>query len=418
MELMIGMLCFALGGAAVWWLTKGERDRLRAETQTQRQQLLESHGELAAVRADNKGLKELETRLRENFENVANRTLSENSVKLSQQHEQLLAPLLQPLKQKLEEFRREVNDAYGKESRERFALQKEIERLAALNQQVSLEANSLTQALQGDSKVQGDWGEIQLDLILERAGLREGFEFTKQGDGLGLKNDEGRVQRPDVVVHLPDKKHLIIDSKVSLKAYHQYIQASGGGAKGDTARPQEAQAHLAAHVASVRGHIDDLSGKDYQSLAGLDAPDMMLLFMPIESALSEALKHDPTLTQYAWSRKISVVSPTLLFTFLRTIATLWGRDRQTKNALIIADEGGKLYDKFVGFVTDLETIGKRLEDAQESYRDSMDKLRSGKGNLIGRVEKLRDLGVKTKKQLADNSHESADETPALPAEPR
>jgi DNA recombination protein RmuC len=242
--------------------------------------------------------------------------------------------------------------------------------------------------------------------ILEISGLREGHEYFTQGKEMNLKSEDGSILKPDVVVNLPDNKHLIIDSKVSLKAYFQAVESVDLGLQ---------TKFYSEHVASVRNHIEQLSKKHYQDIHNLNSPDFVFLFMASEPAFAEALKRDQELFQLAWNRKIILVSPTTLLAVLRTVASIWLRDRQTKNALKIAEEGGNLYDKFVGFVADLEKIGKGLQDAQKFYQESMGKLQFGKGNLISRVEKLRELGTKTKKRLAgDSSGDSSPvEEPAL-----
>jgi DNA recombination protein RmuC len=344
--------------------------------------------------------------LQEKFENLANRVLSNNSEKIASNQQAQLNNLLAPLKDRLQEFSRKVDDSYNSEAKERHVLKSEIERLINLNLQMSKDANNLTNALKADVKTQGNWGEFQLSRILEISGLREGHEYFTQGKEMNLKSEDGSILKPDVVVNLPDNKHLIIDSKVSLKAYFQAVESVDLGLQ---------TKFYSEHVASVRNHIEQLSKKHYQDIHNLNSPDFVFLFMASEPAFAEALKRDQELFQLAWNRKIILVSPTTLLAVLRTVASIWLRDRQTKNALKIAEEGGNLYDKFVGFVADLEKIGKGLQDAQKFYQESMGKLQFGKGNLISRVEKLRELGTKTKKRLAgDSSGDSSPvEEPAL-----
>jgi DNA recombination protein RmuC len=255
------------------------------------------------------------------------------------------------------------------------------------------EANNLTKALKGDSKLQGNWGELVLERILESSGLEKDREFKMQ---VSTKDEEGRQFRPDAVVFLPDNKHLIIDSKVSLTAYEQLVRAESNEDKDRLTRE---------HLLSLRSHIQNLAGKDYPSLTGLNSPDFTLLFIPIEASFGMAVQADAELFSYAWDRRIVIVSPSTLLATLRTIASLWKQDKQNKNALRIAEESGRLYDKFADFVKEMETLGNRLRQAQESYDTSMNRLSTGNGNLIGRAEKLRELGAKTSKTLSRSGEE-------------
>ncbi|MEM6265630.1 MAG: DNA recombination protein RmuC [Bacteroidota bacterium] len=332
---------------------------------------------------------ELQAKFQLQFENLAHKIFEQNTQSLSKKNSTELNHLLQPLKERLQSFEKRVDDAYQQEARERFHLQKEIEQLTKLNLQMSEDAQRLARALKGDSKKQGNWGEMVLTRVLESSGLREGEEFVLQGKGMNLRQ-EGKLQQPDVVVKLPEGKHLIIDAKVSLKAYEEYTHSED---------EKTGALLLKAHLDSVWNHVRDLSDKHYQANERLNAPDFVLMFMPVEGAFSLAMQARPELFANAWERRIVVVSPTTLLATLRTVASIWKMERQNENAQEIARQGGLLYDKFVSFVEDLNRIGKSLEKAESTYQDVVRKLSVGPGNLTSRAEKLRELGVKAKKRL-------------------
>ena len=332
-------------------------------------------------------LNEAKEALTSQFKNLANEILEDKSKRFTEQNVANLDALLKPLQTKLTEFKEQVNTSYGNEARERFALKSEIERLANLNLRMSDETRSLTQALKGDSKVQGNWGELVLESILESSGLRKGEEYLVQ-DSHTL-TDGSRLQ-PDVVVKLPEGRSLVVDSKVSITAYSRHAEATD---------PTSAEQELAAHIQSLRQHIQGLSSKNYSSLYGIGSIDFVLMFVPIEPAFLLALKTAPNLYQEALAKNIVLVCPSTLMATLRTVAHLWRQDHQNRNALEIAKQCGTLYDKFVGFVEDLEKLGQRLDQAQTSYHDAFNKLKSGKGNLIRTAEKVRELGVKPSKIL-------------------
>lgn len=340
-------------------------------------------------------LNEAKEALTSQFKNLANEILEDKSKRFAEQNVANLDALLKPLQTKLTEFKEQVNTSYGNEARERFALKSEIERLANLNLRMSDETRSLTQALKGDSKVQGNWGELVLESILESSGLRKGEEYLVQ-DSHTL-TDGSRLQ-PDVVVKLPEGRSLVVDSKVSITAYSRHAEASD---------PAVAEQELAAHIQSLRQHIQGLSSKNYSSLYGIGSVDFVLMFVPIEPAFLLALKTAPNLYQEALAKNIVLVCPSTLMATLRTVAHLWRQDHQNRNALEIAKQCGTLYDKFVGFVDDLEKLGQRLDQAQTSYHDAFNKLKSGKGNLIRTAEKVRELGVKPSKNLSAPLIESA-----------
>ncbi|MEO0584783.1 MAG: DNA recombination protein RmuC [Bacteroidota bacterium] len=360
-------------------LTK-EISRLEESHSLLQQQMKEKEGEMG----------KLQIQFRADFESLAQRILEKNTQKLSSDNQFQLHHLLQPLKERLSAFEQKVEHTYQQEARERFNLKREIEKLASLNLQMGEEARNLTRALKGDTKLQGNWGELVLERILEQSGLRSEQEYIVQGKGLNLKNENGQRLRPDVIICLPDKKHLIIDSKVSLVAYERYLQAESDG-------QQDKQ--LQTHLQSVMTHIDQLSQKHYSNLAGLDTPDFVLLFMPLEPAFSLALQAKADLFTYAWDKRIVLVSPTTLLATLRTVASLWKLEQQNTHALEIARQGGALYDKFVGFVEEMDKVGTNLDRATRSYADAMLKLRDGQGSLASRAEKLRALGIKNRKKL-------------------
>lgn len=359
------------------------------------------NGELAAAQTDNNNLhqrlleqkaeiEDLNKRFTKEFENLANRILDEKSQKFTDQNKNNLDIILNPFKEKLKEFEQKVDHAYKTESNERITLKTEIKNLIDLNKQISEEANNLATALKGDNKQQGNWGELVLEKILERSGLVEGEGYRTQ---FTANNVNGEKIRPDVVVMLPDNKHIIIDSKVSLVAYEACVNAT---------TPEDRARFLKAHIESLRSHVKLLSDKGYQTATGIDTPDFVLLFVPIESSFSLAVQSDNELFNFAWDRKVVIVSPSTLLATLRTIASIWKQERQTRNALEIAEEGGKLYDKFVSFYEDLLAIGKKMDGAKSDYTEAMKKLYDGTGNLVRRAEKMRELGAKTNKQLPQN----------------
>ena len=280
-----------------------------------------------------------------------------------------------------------MDDTYKAEASERNSLKGEIKALVTLNKQISEEANNLAKALKGDSKKQGNWGEIILEKVLERSGLQKGSEYEMQ---VSMTSEDGKRVQPDAIIYLPDKKHIVIDAKVSLVAYEAFVNAP---------TDEEREKNLQAHVISVKNHIKGLSEKNYQALGQLNTPDFVLLFMPIESSFSLAVQADNELFNYAWERKIVIVSPSTLLATLRTIASIWKQERQTRNAIEIAKQSGELYDKFVGFLTDLVEVGKKMDATKKSYEEAMNKFSTGKGNLIRRAETIKELGAKTTKDI-------------------
>ena len=375
---------------------------LRLERDQALQNAIRFEAELDSERKQGLGriesLNEAKEALTSQFKNLANEILEDKSKRFTEQNAASLDALLKPLQTKLTEFKEQVNNSYGNEARERFALKSEIERLANLNLRMSDETRSLTQALKGDSKVQGNWGELVLESILESSGLRKGEEYVVQDSHTQM--DGSRLQ-PDVVIKLPEGRSLVVDSKVSITAYARHAE---------TADADTAERELAAHIQSLRQHIQGLSGKNYSSLYGVGSVDFVLMFVPIEPAFLLALKTAPNLYQEALAKNIVLVCPSTLMATLRTVAHLWRQDHQNRNALEIAKQCGSLYDKFVGFVEDLEKLGQRLDQAQTSYHDAFNKLKTGKGNLIRSAEKVRELGVKPSKNLSAPLIESSSDS--------
>lgn len=338
-----------------------------------------------------KELGNMESRFQHNFESLANRILKINTEELSSHNREQLHAMLGPLKERLHTFEQKVQDTYDKEARERFHLRKEIESLMSLNMRMSEDAQNLTRALKGDNKAQGNWGEMILSRVLESSGLRLGEEYDIQKK---LENDEGAHFHPDVIIKLPEDKHIIVDSKVSLTAYERFLL---------TEDEKEMEVALVKHVQSIETHVKQLSEKHYHNLKGIHSPDFVLMFMPIEAAFSLALQTKSELFTLAWEKRIVVVSPTTLLASLRTISSIWKLERQNKNAEEIARQGGMLYDKFVNFTEEMSKIGKHLDQASRTHNDAMRKLSDGKGNLVTRAERLRELGIKNNKRLNGDS---------------
>lgn len=347
-------------------------------------------------------IEELHKKFTLQFENLANRIFEEKSSLFKAQSQENLMQLLNPLKEKLGEFQKTVHETFNEETRERYALKKEIDRIVKVNEQMSLQAENLTSALKGDVKAQGSWGEVVLEKILEESGLRKELDYTLQGKDLGLRHPEtGNALKPDVVVKLPDNKHLIIDSKVSLEHYRRYCSA---------ADDEERGLFLKQYVMSVKSHVTGLEKRRYQDTDSIGTPDFVLMFVPIEGAYSLGLQSDRELHTFAWEKRIAIVSPTSLFATLRTIASMWRIELQNQNTLEIAKRGGALYDKFVAFVEDLQKMGAQLQTVQRTYESSMKKLHSGSGNLIRQTELLKELGAKASKNIPSDLTQLSEDT--------
>lgn len=373
-----------------------KNQQLEKQLDDRQNRLLECHSELSVAEEKIDSLQQqmaqtgqTEQRFKEAFENLANQIFEQKSSSFQQQNQQSMTALLGPLRQQLDNFRQQVQQSYDTESRERQSLKTQVERLSQLNQQMSEEAVHLTQALKGDNKQQGNWGEVVLSRILEESGLREGHEYSVQVTG---KNQEGQTIKPDVIVELPKKRCVIIDSKVTLVAYERYQRCDD---------PAEKEQALQAHVRSLRGHISGLGKKNYQTLYGVQGLDYVLLFVPIEPAFQLAIQQAPDLINYASRMNILLVSPSSLLVALRTIENLWRSEYQQRNASDIAERAGRLYDKFCGFVDDLQTMGQELAKAQKSYDGAMNKLSQGRGNLVRQAEQLRQMQIPTTKELPE-----------------
>ncbi|KFA59634.1 DNA recombination protein RmuC [Gilliamella apicola] len=335
-------------------------------------------------------LEQSEQRLTTQFENLANRIFEHSGKKIEQQNRQSLNFLLSPLKEQLEGFKKQVQDSFGQEAKERHTLTHEIRNLQLLNEQMSKEAINLTNALKGNNKTQGNWGEFVLSQILDNSGLRLGYEYDTQ---VNLTNENNQRLQPDVIVHLPQGGDVIIDSKVTLIAYERHFNSNDETIKAKA---------MTEHLAAVRNHLKQLSQKDYHKLIGVNSLDYILMFIPVEPAFLSAIDHDPTLINEALKNNIMIVSPTTLLVALRTIHNLWRFEYQNRNAELIADKASKLYDKVRGFVEDMENLGNCLDKAQQTYQNSMNKLSKGRGNVIGQIERFRELGVEVKKTINPN----------------
>ena len=394
----------------------GREEQLRRqqeELQAQSQRLDSLIGEKLALERDNSRLatelREALRRSEENlqllndtkkelqiqFENLANQIFEEKTRNFADQSKATLDTILTPFKEKIAEFEKKVTEVYTTEGKERHSLIKEVQRLQELNLKIGEDAENLTRALKGDTKTQGTWGEIILERILEESGLRKGIEYDSQG---GFRDQEGKLLKPDVVVHLPEGKDIVIDSKVSLVAYEKYVRAED-----DEQRDRAVKEHLA----SINAHLKGLEAKRYDELPGVKSLDFVLMFVPIESAFMLAIEKDGEIFRKAFDKSIMIVSPSTLLVTLRTIQNIWRYEHQNKNALEIAERAGALYDKFVGFVADLEKIGDQIDNTRKAYDGAHNKLVSGKGNLVVRAESLIALGVKSRKQLPASVRQAA-----------
>jgi DNA recombination protein RmuC len=419
MEILYLILGILIGSALIWILLKNKSATLLAvasekasslekENSTIKQTLNEKQDEIihlnSSVTVAETDLKNLKLKLDEQkdelikiretfnleFKNLANEILEEKTKKFTEQNKTNLNEILNPLSLRIKEFEKKVEETYDKEAQQRFSLKEQVKQLAELNQQISKEANSLTRALKGESKTQGNWGEMILESILEQTGLRKGVEYTVQES---FTLDDGKRFQPDVIVHYPGDRSVVIDSKVSLTAYERYIS---------TDTDEDKEVAMKAHLLSIRNHINGLSGKKYEELEGVKTLDFVMMFLPIEPAYFLAIQYDPQLWSYAYERRILLISPTNLVAVLKMVESLWKQEFQNRNVLEIARQGGGLYDSFVLLSERLIRIGKKMDEASGLYRETMQNLSEGKGNLIGRVEKLRALGIKAKKQLPDN----------------
>ena len=337
-----------------------------------------------------KELEQLREKFLQQFQHISNQVLMTNAEHFNKASSENLERILSPLKERIREFEAKVDQTYEKTLKDSISLKEQITQLSALNQQMSQDALNLTKALKGESKTQGNWGEYLLESLLEKSGLRKGVHYEREEV---RQNDEQKVYRPDVIIRLPDSKHLVIDSKLSLVAYEAYCSCED---------ESQLETYLRSHITSIRTHYTDLGRKNYHRLSGINSPDFVLMYIPIEPAFNLALQHDQNIFTDAFDKNIVLVTTSTLLATLRTVAGVWRQEDQKRNVLKIAEESGRLYDKFVGFVEDLKTVGRHLEQSQSAYNGAMNKLTDGKGNLIRRVEILRELGAKTSKQLDEH----------------
>ena len=409
------ILLFLIGYAIAYFIAKAGHSRLEERNEnlvSVNEELVEkvelesrkasdAEKELAALRIEYRHLQErlseqkgelenLQNQFRDEFKNLANEILEEKSKKFTEQNREKLDELLKPLGEKISEFQKRVEDNHKEDLKGRGALDQHLKALQELNQKMSEEAKNLTKALKGDSKQQGNWGEVILQRILEKSGLRKGHEYDTQES---TTTEEGKRLQPDVIVHLPDEKRLVIDSKVSLTAYEKYSSSE---------EIADQERFLKQHIQSLRGHVKGLGNKNYEQIHGFKSPDFMLMFIPIEPAFALAMQYDPDLYNEAFDRNIIIVSPTTLLATLATIDNVWKQEYQNKNAMEIASRGGALYDKFVLFVESLQDIGTRIHQTQKSYDEALNRLSEGSGSLVRQAEMLRELGAKASKKLPDN----------------
>lgn len=391
---MLVLLAAALGACALAWRKGQLNDEKRAEIEKERDEWrgkceaaqIEKTQAAAKAEAAEKNLlwrREQEERMNEVFQNLAQKIVDEKGEKFDKKSQELL----NPLREQLKEFRQRADEIHSNEMKERASLKEQVTALQQKALKVGEDANNLTRALTGDKKMQGDWGEITLEKLLQDSGLRKGEEYQSQES---VRDENGNFLRPDVIIRLPDDKHLIVDSKVSLVAYGGYVSGTKEEARNDA---------LTEHVRAVRTHVKTLSQKHYQNAQGINSPDFVFMFMPIEPAYFAAVSADEKLFSDAYDKKIILVAPTTLMATLRTVERIWRLERQNKNAAEIAGRAGKIYDKLCGFVGDLEKIGKELKSAQDAYAGAINKLYDGSGNLIGQAEKLKELGIDAKKEL-------------------
>jgi len=416
MEIIFLIIGLIIGAVALWFIAsfkfKGDLSRveergkileedkgeIEVELKSERQTVLDLNSKLSSLQSDYSNLQqklaeqrgeleELQEKFTKEFENLANRIFDEKTSKFSEQSKTNLAEILNPLKDRITEFQTKVEETNKDSISRTAALREQLQALKDMNQQMSSDAQNLVKALKGDTKTQGDWGEIQLEKILERSGLRKGEEYSIQES---YTVDDGKRKRPDVIVNLPEEKKIIIDSKLSLVSYERFVSAE---------EDDERNIQLKAFIDSVKRHIKDLSDKNYQSIFENGTLDFVLMFIPIEPAFSLSIQYGENLYVDAYDKNIIIVSPSTLLATLRTIANIWKQEHQSRNVLEIAKQSGALYDKFVGFVEDLKSVGERMEQAKGSYVTAMNKLVDGSGNLIRRAEKIKKLGAKTSKSL-------------------
>ena len=416
MEIYIYIIIGLITGALIGWLlgklgsgrTSAQNQmltsdigNLKSELKDERNTNIDLSSKMSAFQNENKNLEnklinqeqdieKLQKKFSLEFENLANRIFDEKSEKFTEKNKLNLANILNPLKENIDKFKEKIEKTNENSIDRNSSLIQQIKNLQMENNEMREATSNLTKALKGDQKTQGNWGEIILERILENSGLREGIEYTSQARGMGLKNENGDRIAPDVIINLPNKKHLIIDAKLSLVSYNKYVNSEDLNKK---------EQYLSELIISTRSHIKNLNSKHYNVAKDLNSPDFVFLFMPIEGSFALVIQSDTSLFNYAFEKRIVIVSPSTLMATLQTIAYIWRQDNQTKNAAEIARQSGNLYDKFVGFLEDLQNIEKHLNNTKDSLEGAKNKLKSGKGNLIGRVEKIKKLGIKTEKNI-------------------
>lgn len=382
-------------------LAKAELVELREENTSLNRQLAGSNERVQSMEArieeQKKELAELQKKLTAEFETLATRVLDANSEKFALRNKENLDKLLVPLAEKITDFRARVDSTHDQSVKDRADLVAQLKALGELNQKMSTEARNLTTALKGQTKTQGNWGELVLATVLEKSGLVEGREYRTQSS---FVSEEGKRQQPDVLIVLPEGKHLVIDAKVSLVAYERCVNEEDADRRA---------AALKEHIQSVKTHVAELSKKRYDALYQIESPDFTLMFIPIEPAFVMAIQSDDTLFDYAFRRNVVIVTPSTLLATLRTVANIWRQEKQTRNALDIAEKSGLLYDKFVGFFDNMNRIGDTISKSQKAYDDAMAQLSTGRGNLVSQVERLKQLGAKAKKALPVDALEGAGE---------
>jgi DNA recombination protein RmuC len=370
-----------------------EKETIRTEKEVLAIQLSKKEVDFENLWERNKEQKQeveqLQEKFTKEFENLANKILEEKSNKFTEQNKENMKNILSPLQEKIINFEKKVEDTHKESIDYHAALRQQILGLRDMNEKMSKETINLTKALKGDSKLQGNWGELVLERVLEKSGLEKGREYEVQQS---FTNEEGSRVLPDVIINLPDGKKMVVDSKVSLTSYERYVNEEDDNLKAT---------YLKEHVTSIKRHVEQLSDKNYQDIYEMESPDFVLLFIPIEPAFALALNDDNTLYNKAFEKNIVIVTPTTLLATLRTIDSMWTNQKQQENAIEIARQAGALYDKFEGFVSDLIKIGKKMDEAKVEYGNAMNKLVDGKGNLVTSVEKLKKMGAKAKKALPE-----------------
>ncbi len=377
----------------------GARDSIVALTSSLSTSRADASHVQEQLQNERKQLREMQQTLTDQFKGIADSLLLESARQLQEQHRERLGDILAPFKESMSRFEKKIDDNQREAIKDNQSLKEQLLSLQKLNQSIGEEARNLTTALKGQAKTQGGWGEVILERILEKSGLSRGREYTVQASHL---SEEGRRFQPDVVVHLPENKNLVIDSKVSLSAFERYCNCDD---------PVRKESELKEHVASVRRHVKELAAKSYQRLYELPSLDFVLMFIPVEPAFNEAVNADPDLYTDAFEQNIIIVSTSTLLATLRTIASIWRQENQNRNAMEIARLGGELYDKFVGFLADLLELGRKIKSAQDSFDDAFSKLSKGRGNLVRRAEELKKLGAKAGKAIEPSLLDGAETDP-------